>query len=170
LSIGGDDGVFDEGDDVGFNNCDREHEDRLNTWKVKDNNYLETWHTTDKFKINGRAQPLCLDYNNSKFKLERCDRTSGNDQKNRTQAILDHDKMTWPRQADRVHDTASYRKWLNIAPAYIQTGHSGKCIRNAGGGSRRVGDCNPNEELYITDKTLPDEFTNPSSSIRNVFR
>ena len=168
LSIGGSDGVFDEGDDVGFNNCDRANEDRLNTWRVKDNNYLETWHTTDKFKLNGRDQPLCLDYNNDKFKLERCDKLTGNDQKNRTQTILDHDKMTWPRQAGRVHDAASYRKWLNIAPAYIQTGHSEKCIRNAGGDSRRVGDCNQNEELYITDHTLPTEFTNPGPGTRQV--
>lgn len=158
LGVGGGDDVVGQNDSVGFHDCDRKHADRLNTWRIKDNNYIETWHTTSKFRKNGRDQPLCLDWNgwnnNSSFKVTRCDRWTGNDKKNRTQELRDHDKMTWPRQSNLVHDAATYRQWSNIAPVKIRTGHSNKCIRNAGGGSKAVGDCNANEELYITDQTF----------------
>jgi hypothetical protein len=98
LGVNGNDATVGTDDGVSFHDCARNHHDRLNTWKIKNNNYIETWHTTDKFKLNGRDQPLCLDYDGSTFKTTRCDRTTGNDFKNRTQELRDHHQMTWARE------------------------------------------------------------------------
>lgn len=160
LGVDGGDAIIGKKDGVGFHDCDRNHHDILNTWKIKDKR-IETWHDTDKFHVNGRAQPLCLDYDKGSFKITQCvkndkgEEYTGNDLTNRTYTLLNHDKMTWARQSNLVHDGHSYTKWVSIAPVKIRTGHDNKCIRDAGSGSKRVGDCNENEELYITDKNIP---------------
>lgn len=159
LGIKGGDDKFGKNDKVGFYACDREHKDLMNTWKITNNDFIETWHKTDKFKKNGRPQPLCIDYNNKIFKLVDCKHGGGlstEDRKNRTLQLQDHTKMTWPAESSLVHDTNSYREFSRIAPIRIKaTGsHEGrKCIKNGGDGGDRVGNCSLKEQLYITDKS-----------------
>ena len=151
LMIGGNDDTFSHGDSVELRDCgvhgNDVREKRLSSWRVKNDGRIETYFTTPKYKKNGIDQPLCLDYNNSSYKVTKCEpEATGNDLLNRTFTLQDHDKLTWSHHKDQVQNASDASKWQYLAPVRIVPRRTTKCMDDAS--KEKVDACDKEDTAY----------------------
>ena len=168
LMIGGDDNKFSPNDSVELRPCNVHNNDaleqRLSSWRIKNDGRIETYETTDRYKKNNVNQPLCLDYNNNSYKVTKCDpgpppapqrgRGGGGggggggnlDLLNRTFTLNDHGKMTWSYHENQLTNSTEYSQWEHIAPVRIVPGRTSQCMDDAS--NDKVDNCDKEETAY----------------------